>query len=200
MQVKRKSQTERSAAMRAALIAAARPLFATEGYAGVATESIVREAGVSRGALYHQFSDKTELFAAVFEAVEVEVIARITARAANTPTDDPLERVQLAARAWLEASQDPALVRITLIDAPAVLGWARWREIGDRYGLALSQRLLADAISAGRIEAQPVEPLAYVLLGALREAALYIANQHSDDARAQIHAVVDRLIGGLSRP
>lgn len=199
MQEKRKSQEERSAATRAALIAAARPLFAAEGYAGVATESIVREAGVSRGALYHQFSDKTELFAAVFEAVEVEVIARITARAANTPTDDPLERVQLAARCWLEASQDPALVRITLIDAPAVLGWARWREIGDRYGLALSQRLLTDAISAGRIADQPVEPLAYVLLGALREAALYLANQTSDDARAQVHAVVDRLIGGLSR-
>lgn len=94
--------------------------------------------------------------------------------------------------------QDPALVRIALIDAPAVLGWTRWREIGDRYGLALAQRLIADAISAGRIAAQPIKTPAYVLLGTLRESALYIANATSKNARAEILAVVDRLIAGLS--
>jgi AcrR family transcriptional regulator len=158
----------------------------------------VREAGVSRGALYHQFGEKADLFAAVFEALEVEVIGQIGARVLDAPALDPIERMQLAASCWLDACEDPAVLRIALIDAPAVLGWTRWREIGDRYGLALAQRLIVDAISAGRIQVQPVQPLAYVLLGALRESALYIAAAGSKRARAEIGAVVARFIGSLS--
>jgi AcrR family transcriptional regulator len=200
MKVKRKTQGERTAATREALIAAARPLFASAGYGGVGTEMIVREAGVSRGALYHQFGDKTDLFAAVFEAVEADVIGSIAAQVGDQPTLNPVQKIQLAARCWLDACEDPGLVRIALVDAPAVLGWARWREIGDRYGLALAQRLIAEATAVGQIDPQPVEPLAYVLLGALRESALYIANTKSDRARvrAEIGAVIDRLIGRFS--
>jgi AcrR family transcriptional regulator len=200
----RKTQAGRTAATRAALIAAARRLFAEAGYGAVGTEAIVREAGVSRGALYHQFGDKADLFAAVFEQVEAEVIDGLAAQAQEGlaqggPERDPVEQMQTAAAGWLDACRDEAILRIALIDGPAVLGWARWREIGDCYGLALAQRLIAQAIAAGRIAPQPSEPLAYVLLGALRESALYIAS--ADDqarARAEVGAVIAGLIGGLA--
>jgi hypothetical protein len=84
------------------------------------------------------------------------------------------------------------------VDAPAVLGWARWREIGDRYGLALAQRLITDAVAVGEIEPQPTGPLASVLLGALRESALFIAAAGTDRAREEIGAVIDGLIRRLS--
>ncbi len=195
----RRTQGERTAATKKALVSAARALFASGGFAAVAADAIVREAGVSRGALYHQFGDKTHLFAAVFEAVEAELIERIEALVANGPAGDPIERMQQAASSWLDACQDPAIVRIALVDAPAVLGWARWREIGDRYGLALAQRLIAQAVAAGHVEAQPIEPLAYVLIGALRESALYIAAATDPiRARAEVGAAIRRIIASLA--
>ena len=147
--------------------------------AGVGTEAIVRAAGVTRGALYHQFADKTELFAAVFEAVEAEVMARIDAAVATSGLADVIELMKLGADTWLDACSDPAVSRIVLVDAPAVLGWERWREIGLRYGMGMVQGLLAQAMSIGRIARQPVEPLAHVLIGALDEATLY-AVRHAD--------------------
>ena len=97
-------------------------------------------AGVTRGAMYHQFADKQDLFAAVFEAVEAELTARIDAVVSESGRTDPLELMHLGARAWLDACADPEVHRIVLIEAPAVLGWERWREIGLRYGMGLVQR------------------------------------------------------------
>jgi AcrR family transcriptional regulator len=196
----RRTQASRSAATRDALVAAARPLFARRGYADVGTEEIVRAAGVTRGALYHHFADKVALFAAVFEAVEVDVLARITAAASDTDSDpDPIALMRAGAAAWLDACVDPEVQRIVLLDAPAVLGWEQWTEISNRYNIGLVHRLIAQAIAAGRIAPQPVAPLAHTLLGAVREAALYLAR--ADDqrqARAEVGAVLDRIIGGIA--
>src|SRR6187431_1170290 len=119
MNVNRRSQVDRSAATRAALIDAARPLFAEHGFGGVGTETIVRAAGVTRGALYHQFADKTELFAAVFEEVERDVNAGIVEVVTASGATDPLEIMALAADAWLEACERPEVQRIAVLDAPA---------------------------------------------------------------------------------
>jgi AcrR family transcriptional regulator len=195
MNVKRTRHVERSEATRAALVSAARPLLAQRGYAGVGTEEIVRAAGVTRGALYYQFRDKRELFAAVFEQLEAEVTQRTAEAAAASGTTDPLVALRVGADAWLDACTEPEVRRIVLLDGPAVLGWERWREVGMRYGLGLVEGALRGAVDAGRMAPQPVRALAHVLIGALDEAALYVAT--ADDqaaARAEVGAVLDRLL------
>ncbi|MDT4932093.1 MAG: hypothetical protein QOF92_4960 [Pseudonocardiales bacterium] len=194
-----RTQAERSAATKDALVQAARPLFAAHGFGNVSTEAIVQAAGVTRGAMYHQFADKAELFAAVFETVEAEVTSRIAAAVAAGGATDPIEVMKIGAGIWLDACAEPEVQRIVLMESPAVLGWERWHEIGLRHGLGLVQGLIAQGISVGRIPEQPVEPLAHVLIGALDEAALYIARAGDRvQARADIGAVLDRLVDGLA--
>jgi AcrR family transcriptional regulator len=199
MKVNRRSQADRSATTRAALVAAARPLFAEHGFGGVGTETIVHAAGVTRGALYHQFADKTELFAAVYEAIEEDLARRLGERIAAAGTSDPIEMMMLGADAWLDACGEQEVQQIVLLDGPAVLGWQRWRDIGLRYGLGLVEGLLAHAVEVGRIPAQPVAPLAHVLMGALDEAGLYIARAEDQVAASEeIRAVIARLVAGLA--
>jgi AcrR family transcriptional regulator len=203
MQSKR-TQAERSAATRTALVAAARPLFAARGYAAVGTEELVRAAGVTRGALYHQFAGKEELFAAVFEQVEAEVAERIGrvlgggGGGAGAGPADPGAALRAGVAAWLDAVDDPEIQRIVLIDAPAVLGWDRWREVALRYAGGMVEAVLQAGMDAGRLAPRPVEPLAHVLLGALDEAALYVA-QSADRAaaRAAVEDVLGAILAGL---
>jgi AcrR family transcriptional regulator len=198
MSVNPRTQPDRSAATSAALVSAARRLFAAHGFAHVGTEAIVQAAGVTRGALYHQFADKTELFAAVYEQIEQDIVASLDARISASGVQDPLELMRLGAEAWLDASTEPEVQQVVLLDGPAVLGWTRWREIGLRYGLGLVQAVLTAAIEAGRIPEQPVTPLAHVLVGALDEAALFIARAEDQAAaREQMRSVVTALVAGL---
>ncbi len=194
----RRTQAERAAGTRETLIAAARPLFATPGFADASLESIVRDAGVTRGALYHHFADKTELFAAVFEQVEGEMAARMGEAVTAAGQTDPVEVMRLGAHFWLDACADPEVQRIVLMDAPAVLGWERWTEIGHRYNIGVVTSLLTAAIEAGSIPPQPVEATALTMLGAVREATLYIARATDHQkARQDAGAVMDRLIDSL---
>jgi AcrR family transcriptional regulator len=199
MNAGRRTQAQRAAETRDALVAAARPLFAQQGFAEVALETIVRAAGVTRGALSHHFADKTELFAAVFEQVEGEVAAHMGEAIAASKHTDPVEVMRLGAAFWLDACSDPEVQRIVLVDAPAVLGWTRWTEIGNRYNIGLVRELLANAIETGRIPAQPVEATALTMLGAMREATLYVARAADHErAREEAGAVMNRLIQSLS--
>src|ERR687894_2211734 len=198
MESKRRTQAERSAATRAALVAAARRLFAERGYAAVGTPEVVAAAGVTRGALYHQFEGKADLFLAVYEAVEQELTERIGQQVAAAGATDPLAALTVGAEAFLDACAEPDVQRIVLIEAPAVLGWDTWRDVGLKYGLGLTEGILRAAMEAGRIAEQPVRPLAHVLIGALDEAALYVAR--ADDpaaARDEMRSVLGRLVRGL---
>jgi AcrR family transcriptional regulator len=198
MDTTRRTQSERAAETREALIAAARPLFAAQGFAEAALETIVRAAGVTRGALYHHFADKTELFAAVFEQVEGEVAAQMGEVIAATNETDPVTIMRLGVDFWLDACSDPEVQRIVLVDAPAVLGWTRWTEIGNRYNIGLVRALLTNAVETGRIPAQPIEATALTMLGAMREATLYVARADDhDQARQEAGAVMNRLIHAL---
>jgi AcrR family transcriptional regulator len=169
-------------ATRTALLRAAHDLFAERGYAAVGTEEIVARAGVTRGALYHHFADKKDLFRAVHEQLEGALVADIADRIAGI--EDPWELVVVGVRAFLDACTDPALMRISLLDAPAVLGWAEWREIDERHGLGLVSFGLQNAMDRGTFAPQAVRPLAHLLIGAMAEAAMVIANA-SDPARAR---------------
>lgn len=195
----KRTQAERSAETRAALVAAARPLFAERGYAAVGTDELARAAGVTRGALYHQFAGKVELFAAVFEQVEAELVVETDVAFADAFAADPMGAVRAGIDAWLEASLAPAAQRIVLIDAPAVLGWERWREIGRRYGVGLVEGAVAALVEAGTLAPQPVTPLAHLLVGALEEGALYAARAEDRvTAREEVRAALRRLLEGLA--
>jgi len=195
----RRTQADRSAATRDALVAAARPLFAAQGFADVPTDAIVEAAGVTRGALYHQFADKTALFEAVVEAVEADIARRLADEVATTGITDPVEALRHAVRTWLDICVEPEIHRIALIDGPSVLGWAHWREICQRHVFGLVQALLAHGIELGRIRPQPARPLAHALMGAGDEAALYVAEAADHgQARAEIIGVLDQLIAGVT--
>lgn len=189
--------TQRSERTRAQLVATARRLFAAHGYAEVSTEEVVRSAGVTRGALYHQFVGKEELFRAVLEQVEDELTQRVATTVIETGATDPLAALHAGVGATLDASLDPEVVRFTNL-APAVLGWEAWRELGERYGLGLVRASLEAAMDAGALARAPIDPLAQILLAGLEEAMLYVARaQDPLQARAEAGDALGRLIDGL---
>jgi AcrR family transcriptional regulator len=191
-------RAEQSEATRTALVAAARELFAERGYAGVGTEEIVRRARVTRGALYHHFEDKKDLFRAVHEGLEAELAQRIGAQLADAEATGAVEALHVGVGSFLDACTDRAVARITLVDAPSVLGWREWREIDERHGLGLVTAALEGAMSAGEIARQPVKPLAHLLLGALGEAGMLIANAEDPEAvRQEVEPALLSFIEGL---
>ena len=197
----RRTQAERTAQTRAALISAARRLFGAEGFADVGAERITREAGMTRGALYHQFAGKTDLFAAVLDQVEAEIAERVAAAVAGFDPADTTGMLLAGADAWLDASSEPDLQRIVLLDGPSVLGWDRWREICLRHTVGLIAALLQDGIDRGSLPPQPVQALTHVLVGAVDEAALYIAQARDGAAaRADMDLVIRRLTLALAAP
>lgn len=191
------SKEERAQATRTALVGAARELFTERGYAGVGTEEIVRRADVTRGALYHHFADKRDLFRAVHEEMEGELVASIAGRLEGA-AGDPLEVLKTGTSAFLDACLDPALARVSLLDAPSVLGWEEWREIDMRHGLGLITASLTGAMEAGVLRDQPIRPLAHLLLAAMGEAALMIANADDPEAvREEMEASLLELLEAL---
>jgi AcrR family transcriptional regulator len=191
-------KTEQAEATQAALIAAARKLFAKRGYAAVPTEEIVQLAGVTRGALYHHFRDKRDLFRAVVEKLEQETVEKIASAAFSE--SDPWLSQQTALGAFLDVCLEPDVQRIILTDAPSVLGLEAWREIEAKYGLALVQAGIQSVMDAGYIEKQPVEPLSHLFLGALTEGGLLIARADDrEQARREVGEGLDRILRGLRK-
>jgi AcrR family transcriptional regulator len=194
----RRSQGERTEATRRALLDAARELFAERGYEGVGTEEIVRAAGVTRGALYHHFGGKAELLEAVYERLEAESTERVAHIVLGSHFESPLEAMKAGIEAFLDECSKPDLRQIALHDAPAVLGWDRWREIGAANGLGLIEASLGAAIEAGEIRPLPLKPLAHLLLGALDEAAMLVAREQDPAARAEVIATLSALLDGFA--
>lgn len=189
------TRDERADATRATLLAVARELFGQRGYAEVGTEEIVERAGVTRGALYHHFDGKRELFRAVHEQLEREILDGIVGLMRDA--GDPVAMLRIGLAAFLDMCTDRRITRISMVDAPTVLGWAAWREIGERHALGMISAALTAGMDAGLLRGQPVRPLALVLLGAVDEAALYIANAEDPDAaRAEMEPVLLSLLDG----
>lgn len=198
MDSKPRTQVERSATTRTALITAARGLWAQRGYAAVGTPEIAAAAGVTRGAMYHQFADKADLFLAVAEAVEADLTQRLGDEVAASGARDPAAALHAATDGWLAACEEPEVRQILLLDGPVVLGWAEFRDMTQPHGLGLTEALLQAGMDAGMLTARPARPLAHVLIGALDEAAMYVAT--ADDravARAEVARVLHELLDGL---
>jgi len=194
----RRTQAERTEATREALISAARELFTERGYDEVGTEEIVRAAGVSRGALYHHFGDKASLLEAAYERIEAESTERVARIVLGSELESPLEAMKAGVEAFLDECAKPELRQIALHDAPAVLGWERWREIGAANGLGLIEASLGAAIEAGEIRELPVGPTAHLLMGALDEAAMLLARDERPGGRVEVTAVLVGLLEGFA--
>ncbi|GAA2611270.1 TetR/AcrR family transcriptional regulator [Actinomadura fulvescens] len=189
----RAEQRERT---RRALVREGRRLFATRGYAAVGLSEIVRAAGVTKGALYHHFESKAELFGAVLAEVQREVAGTVAATAdART---DPWDSFTAGCQAFLTATTDPDIQRIMLIDGPAVLGWTEWRAMDEAGSARHLAEALAELIEAGLLARQPVAPLTHLLSGAMNEAALWLASspESLDDTRAALTRMLDALRSG----
>ncbi len=193
-------KTEKAASTRANIIAVARQLFATRGYAGTSTEAILEESQVSRGALYHHFENKEALFAAVMEAVEAD-ITTATAHARASVTD-PVDALERAFNAFLDMACEAEVRQIVLSDAHSVLGWQKWREIEERYGLGRLKQALKLIAGTGRIHEDMVDVFAHILLASLIEVAFLVAR--SPDSRAAVRtgrkAMKELLERLLTRP
>jgi AcrR family transcriptional regulator len=189
----RRTQAERRATTRAALVASARALFAERGFAGAGREDIVERAGVTRGAMHHHFATKVDLFRAVYEDIEQE-LSEVIAEAAVAAGADPMDRLRAGARAFLAAAATPEVRRVVLLDAPSVLPVPMRRELSERYGLGLVREALSEVMEAGLMAQQPLEPLAHVLLAAMHEAATLVADGADLD---EVAAVVDRMLTSL---
>jgi AcrR family transcriptional regulator len=187
-----RTQAERTARTRGALIDAARALFAERGYAGAGREEIVERAGVTRGAMYHHFASKDALFIAVYEVVERELLDAIAASAMQA--SDPVEMLRLGALAFLDAAATPEVRRISLLDAPAVIPVETRRALSEQYGLGMVLETLRSIDVEGRLLVHPVDALAPVLLAALHEAATAVADGADvESMRAVVLQLIDRV-------
>jgi AcrR family transcriptional regulator len=186
----------------AALLRAARELFAANGYAGTGTEEIVARARVTRGALYHHFRDKADLFRAVMQAVAADLAQGLITQQLSRPgagtADGAWDQLRDGFQAFLDACADSDFQRIVLIDGPAVLGHGAWNDLVERHGLGLLRTWLQRAIDDGQIDPLPVDPLARLLAALIAEASLYIAQAPANDrARREAGATIDRILSGL---
>jgi AcrR family transcriptional regulator len=198
----RSGAVAKAEATRRGLIEAGRKLFGKKGYAATSVDEVVKAAGVTKGALYHHFKDKDDLFRAVVEEVKLG----ITQRAADSYWQaadgiDPAQSLNLMCLAVIDAYLDPEVQRVSVLDARAVLDASTRRDLDTRYEVALLRGALRTAMRAGHMVSLPYVPLAHVLAGALVEGCALIAEAADrDTARAEVTTVITRLLDGLRPP
>lgn len=201
-----RSKADQSRATIEKLLAVAKNEFSQKGYAATSTEQIVKLAGVTRGALYHHFKDKRDLFLAVFIKAQGEIGQRIEQGA--TSTTDLWEQLVLGCRAFLQACSDPVLQQIVVIDAPSVLDWYTYRQVDETLpdsGLALLKNCLAELVKNQRIRPLPVDALAHLLSGAMDESAVWIAHcpdpqKALSEAQTALEALIESLQVASGQP
>ncbi len=188
-------RAQQGEATREALLAAARELFGTRGYGETSLDAIVAAAGVTKGALYHHFSGKEELFGAVFEQVKRELSSQI---APALQTEDPWTGLVDACKTYIEIHTDPAVERIVLLDARAVLSPDAWRRVDGQWGAVMFRGAFRRAMNRGVFVRLPLNTLAMIVTGALAEGCLLVADAEDPDAvRAEALSVVVQLLQGL---
>jgi AcrR family transcriptional regulator len=186
---------QRARTTRARLMATAKELFAERGFDNTSVELVLERAGVSKGSLYHHFDSKDALFEAVLDETEGEVAAALV-KAAGT-SRDPIEALRASCKAWLRLARDPVVRQIVLLDAPAVMGWDKWREIDDRHAFGILKVAVAET-PACKEAGLSAEVLAHVLLASIVEMAMLIARSRTPrKALASADDALDRLLSRL---
>ncbi len=188
----------RGQATRRRILGAARLLFGEHGYEHTSIEDVLTASRVTRGALYHHFPSKTALFDAVLEAVVADLAARASSEAHG---GDALANLRAGARSWMAMAREPAVQRIYLLDPQAAVGWARWRELDERYWLGGLRASFGRLAEEGLVPRGQERFLAYVLCAALTEAALFVAYAGDQASAATVaeegvDLLLDRLLTG----
>ncbi len=198
----KESRGEKAEATRRQLIESAHRLFGRRGYSNVSLNEIVEASGVTKGALYHHFpGGKKDLMEAVYEQVESDfsqMIANEILPTLGGGEIEPLDVMEQAIGVTLDASLDPELQQIVLIDAPSVLGWKRWREIADEHSLGLVKGLLAAGNQSGSMRPLPTDTLANLLMAALSQSMLMVGQARDKEAAKEEAAeTMKALVDGL---
>ncbi|HET9499271.1 MAG TPA: TetR/AcrR family transcriptional regulator [Marmoricola sp.] len=187
-----------SASTKRALVAEAETLFVAHGYAGTSLDNVVRQARVTKGALYHHFSGKQALFEAVFEKIEADASQRI--RTAIKGSSDPWEKALIGLRAFLEVVQDPGYQRVVIQEGPAVLGYERFREQEERSSFGLVQELVRSIldVSTYELDDEMVATFSRIFFGAMSAAGESISKaEHPRVAVAQVETAIGFILSGL---
>jgi AcrR family transcriptional regulator len=192
----RRTQAERREATAGALVEAARELFAKDGFVATSLDAVAAKVRVTKGAVYHHFESKPQLFEAVF-AREVTHLATLLPTV-YARKKDPWDAFEACCRAFLEECLDPSLQRIVLLDAPAAIGWEAMRRLETPL-LEMMEIGITRAVDANRIARRPAGPLAHFLFGALCEMAMVVARAE-DQKAAHRQAVIElgRIMDGLA--
>ena len=191
-------RAEHAADTRGALITAARRLFAAHGFDGTGTEQIVAEARVTRGALYHHFRDKADVFRAAMAEAAADVATRLIDEQLAAEAESPMAEIRDGVSAFLDVCVGGDFQRIVLVDGPRVLGAEAWEDLVERYGRSLLEEWLRRCMSTGDLDQMPVRALARLLIAMLTEASLAIALADDPSAeRAALGQVLDRVLAGL---
>ncbi|MGL4339897.1 MAG: TetR/AcrR family transcriptional regulator [Rhodoglobus sp.] len=175
-----------------AILSTATEMFNQDGFHGVSVGQIATAAGVTRGAVYHYFTDKLGLLNAVVHAGHQRVAASVVARADAQATDS-LSALRAGCHAFVDGITEDAAARILLIEGPAVLGWAQWRALD----ASTSMTELREAITTVA-DSEDIEALTHLLSGAMNEGVLWLMERAGDPlARASVHRALDTLIDAL---
>lgn len=187
-------KAERALATRAALLTAARDLFAADGYAATSTEAILAATGVTRGALYHHFADKKALFAAVCEALHAEAKQVIETDADAAPS--AFDGLVAGCLSFLDFMISPQVRRILILDAPSVLGWEAWNEMDRRHGFGLLIEGVQAAVDQGELAGDPLA-LAVMINGALNYGVVWAGQSEDPDALDRLKSSFSLMIETL---
>lgn len=191
-------RAEHAADTRGALIGAARRLFAEHGFDGTGTEQIVAEARVTRGALYHHFRDKADIFRAAMAEAAADVATRLIDEQLATDAQSPMAEIREGVSAFLDVCVDGDFQRIVLVDGPRVLGSDAWEDLVERYGRGILEEWLERCVGTGDLEDVPLHALARLLIAMLTEASLAIARADDPQSeRAAFGETLDRILTGL---
>jgi AcrR family transcriptional regulator len=189
-------QSERSSSTIAVILTAARKLFATDGFDATSIDAIAAKAGVAKGAVYHHFASKEDIFIQVLEETQAQ-IAAMPVPAAARRIADPMDAIAAGVLRYLNAATEPGIKRILLIDGPAVIGWRKWREIDDRFFGAGAKAALAYAVGKD-VPAREIDALTHMVMGAVMEAALVCASApDAKKAARELTAALRRMLEGL---
>lgn len=178
-------KAEQSERTRTALLRVARKMFAERGFAETSLQDVAERAGVTTGAVYHQYRDKKALFHAVLETLQVENFERAresSREKVGHALRQSWQRLATAGEMVLDSFMDPTFCQIVMIDGPAVLGWEKWHSIRGDHFLKYLRETMEQQMKLGHVQQEPVEPLVHLLFGALTEAGMLIA--HAEDKRA----------------
>ncbi|TQR38028.1 TetR/AcrR family transcriptional regulator [Brevibacillus brevis] len=177
------------------LIEVAREMFSKKGYADAAMEDIVKQAGVTRGALYHNFGSKEGLFEAVLASVQQEIGERVEAEAARS--EEPWQQLILGCLAFVSSAVEQRNKRILLIDGPAVIGWEKWRRMDEENSMRHLREQLQTIKEQGYLRPVSIDALTHLLSGAMNEAVLWISETPDQEkSLEEISAAMTLLLEG----